>query len=94
MLEEGSPRKSLGERTVSRIAERQSRKPKVGLVTAMLMRSAFPELPGSEGTTEGDFTFLSAAPFYALMRRLAQARWRRDRRTAAMERRHQPKLRA
>ena len=63
MLEEGSPRKSLGERTVSRIAERQSRKLKVGLVTAMLMRSAIPELPGSEGTTEGDFTFLSAAPF-------------------------------
>ncbi len=94
MLEEGSPRKSLGERTVSRIAERQSRKLRVGLVTAMLMRSATPELAGSEGTTEGDFTFLSAAPFYALMRRLAQARWRRDRRTAALERRYQPKLRA
>jgi len=92
-MEEGAPRPVPGERTVKRIASRQSRRLKVGFATAVLARSMSTD-EAVEGESDDGLVYLSASPFYAMMRRLAQARWRRARREKALARRTEPRMRA
>lgn len=93
-MEEGAPRPVPGERTINRVAARQSRRMKVGFATAVLARSISMDDKPVDGESEDGLVYLSASPFYAMMRRLAQARWRRSRRQAALERRMEPRMRA
>ena len=91
MSEEGAPRPIPGERTIDRVNARSVRRLKAGLATSVLFRSAMETSHDKNGvedaSAEGDLVLLSGAPFYAMLRRLARARNRRNRRLVAMERR-------
>ncbi|HJN75089.1 MAG TPA: hypothetical protein QGF58_14265 [Myxococcota bacterium] len=75
-----------GKRLVERLERRTVRRPRIGLSPAFYARFglADPWLELGEGATdeqaEEAFSFVSARPFYQTMRRLALARWRRQRR--------------
>ena len=75
-----------GKRLVERLERRTARRPRVGLSPAFYARFglADPWLELGEGASEQEakdaFSFVSARPFYQMMRRLALSRWRRERR--------------
>ena len=75
-------------RLVERLERRMSRRPQIGLTPTFYARFGLAD-PWLSAPANGDpsqiddgFTFVSARPFYAMMRRLAQARWRRERRVS------------
>ena len=83
---DGQNRKTLGERLAARLSDRSRRRPRMALDPSFYARFGLedpwgaPEL-GAETVDSGDgMVFLSGAPFYAMMRRLANARRRRERR--------------
>ena len=98
---DGETRRIPGERLVSRVLSRTRRRPRMGLSPDFYARFGMedpwtaPEI-GGESVESGDgMVFLSAAPYYAMLRRLAAARKRRERRLARFAEKHgAPKVRA
>lgn len=82
---DGTLRETLGERLANRLTDRSRRRPRMALDASFYARFGLSdpwseaEL-GPESTSSDGMVFLSGAPFYAMMRRLANARRRRDRR--------------
>ncbi len=91
---DGENRKIPGDRLVSRILTRVRRRPRMGLSPDFYARFGMsdpwsaPEFGGEEPAATEGFVFLSAQPYYAMMRRLAASRRRRERREAAFQARH------
>ncbi|MDP2312181.1 MAG: hypothetical protein Q8P41_04695, partial [Pseudomonadota bacterium] len=92
---DGENRKIPGDRLVSRILTRVRRRPRMGLSPDFYARFGMadpwvaPEFGGEEPAPAGEgYVFLSAQPYYAMMRRLAAARRRRERRETAFQARH------
>ncbi|MFZ5475680.1 MAG: hypothetical protein ACOZNI_02795 [Myxococcota bacterium] len=84
---DGEIRSIPGERLTSRLHVRQRRRPRMGFSPDFYARFgmddpwAFEETGGGEPQGDG-MVYLSGAPYYAMMRRLASARKRRERRMA------------
>jgi hypothetical protein len=82
----GSERRIPGEGLAERMGARERRRPRIGMSPAFYTRLGLDDPWASPGTPEGGeaasngMVFLSAAPFHAMMRKLAAARRRRDRR--------------
>ena len=85
---EGQNRETLGERLANRLRSRSARRPRMALDASFYARFGLEDpwaSPDAAAETEaaGDgMVFLSGAPFYAMMRRLALSRRRRERRQA------------
>lgn len=83
---EGQTRETLGERLANRLSSRAARRPRMALDASFYARFGLedpwgaPEAIGAEGASGDGMVFLSGAPFYAMMRRLALSRRRRERR--------------
>lgn len=85
-----SERTVPGERLAKRLDERTRRRPRFGFAPEFYARHGLddpwapPADVGADPTsTDGGMVFLSGAPYYEMMRRLARARRRRERREAA-----------
>lgn len=82
----GSERRIPGEGLAERMGARERRRPRIGMSPAFYTRLGLDDPWATPGTPEGGeaasngMVFLSAAPFHAMMRKLAAARRRRDRR--------------
>jgi hypothetical protein len=91
---DGENRSIPGDRLVSRILTRVRRRPRLGMSPDFYARFGMsdpwtaPEFAGQDPAAEGGMVFLSAQPYYAMMRRLADARRRRERRETAFQGRH------
>ncbi len=85
---EGQTRETLGERLANRLSSRAARRPRMALDASFYARFGLedpwgaPEMGESAGESGDGMVFLSGAPFYAMMRRLALSRRRRERRQA------------
>lgn len=81
----GSERRIPGEGLAERMGARERRRPRIGMSPAFYTRLGLDDPWATSGTPEGGeaaangMVFLSAAPFHAMMRKLAAARRRRDR---------------
>lgn len=84
----GNDRRIPGEGLAERMGARERRRPRIGLTPAFYARLGIDDpwaVAGvaGESVAEADgMVFLSAAPYHAMMRKLAAARRRRDRREA------------
>lgn len=84
---DGAERKVPGEALAKRMDARTRRRPRIGFAPEFYARLglddpwARPEAPVDSTETDG-MVFLSSAPFYAMMRRLAASRKRREKRAA------------
>jgi hypothetical protein len=82
----GSERRIPGEGLAERMGARERRRPRIGMSPAFYTRLGLDDPWATPGAPEGGeaasngMVFLSAAPFHAMMRKLAAARRRRDRR--------------
>lgn len=97
---DGENRETLGERLVGRLMNRNRRRPRLGFSPDFYARFgmddpwSFQETVESEPQSDG-FVYLSASPYYAMLRRLAASRRRREKRQAAFtERRAGSRMRA
>lgn len=85
---EGQNRETLGERLANRLRSRSARRPRMALDASFYARFglddpwASPDVAADAEATGDGMVFLSGAPFYAMMRRLAMSRRRRERRQA------------
>src|SRR4051812_26406126 len=84
---EGEIRNIPGDRLVSRIFTRVGRRPRLGLSPDFYARFGMDDPWSSPGVVDESaqsdgMVYLSAQPYYAMMRRLAAARKRRERRLA------------
>src|SRR5688572_3195832 len=90
---DGEIRPTPGERLVSRMMARTRRRPRMGFSPEFYGRLglddpwAFEESAGAEEPAGDGMVFLSAQPYYAMLRRLAAARRRRERRLASFTKR-------
>ena len=82
----GSDRRIPGEGLAERMGARERRRPRIGMSPAFYTRLGLEDPWAVAGAPEGGesnaggMVFLSSAPFHAMMRKLAAARRRRDRR--------------
>ncbi|MFT5679337.1 MAG: hypothetical protein ACI8RZ_000241 [Myxococcota bacterium] len=81
-----SERNLIGARLLKRLEKRSVRRPRMGLSPAFYERFGLAD-PWLQGSTapevregSGDFVYLSGKPFYQMLRRLGQARLRRQKR--------------
>ncbi len=85
---EGAERRIPGEGLLKRMEERTRRRPRLGMTPAFYTRLgledpwAVPGEPEAAAPGPDGMVFLSAAPYYAMLKKLAAARKRRDRRLA------------
>lgn len=85
---EGQNRETLGERLANRLRSRSARRPRMALDASFYARFglddpwASPDVAADAEATGDGMVFLSGAPFYAMMRRLAMSRRQRERRQA------------
>lgn len=77
----GETTKTPSERMIERLEKRQARRYQVGRMETTFSRLGVPDpWSAAEGVTEGPFSFLSAAPYYAMLRRMFAADERREKR--------------
>ena len=83
-----SERGLIGDRLMKRLERRSARRPRIGLSPSFYARfgMADPWLEGSHRAesveSDGDFVYVSGQPFYQMLRRLGEARQRRQQRLA------------